>query len=183
MDETFLVRQLKEGNQLAFNNLYKIYSAKAFALSFKYLCNKELAEDAVQNLFMKIWIKREDLDEDKPINRFIFTVLKNDLLNILRDTKNDIFVLDDCLEFLNYLDEETSYQELEQEQFEMIHKAIEQLSPQRKKIFAMKISGKYSNQEIADLLHLSVNTIKFQYCQSIKQIKTLIREYAIMLLM
>ena len=47
----------------------------------------------------------------------------------------------------------------------------------------MKISGKYSNQEIANRLNLSINTIKFQYSQSLKQIKKLVRERAIMLLM
>jgi len=105
-------------------------------------------------------------------------------LNILRDSKSNIFVLDDCLEILNYLDgEDTDSQEFDQEQVEMIRSAVEQLSPQRKKIFSMKISGKYSNQEIANRLNLSINTIKFQYSQSLKQIKKLVRERAIMLLM
>ena len=65
----------------------------------------------------------------------------------------------------------------------MIRSAMDQLSPQRKKIFSMKMSGKYSNQEIADRLNLSVNTIKFQYSQSLKQIKEWVRECAIMLLL
>ena len=92
--------------------------------------------------------------------------------------------MDDCLEILNYLDgEDTDSQEFDQEQVEMIRSAVEQLSPQRKKIFSMKISGKYSNQEIANRLNLSINTIKFQYSQSLKQIKKLVRERAIMLLM
>lgn len=185
MDDNLFVKELKKGNQLAFTTLYKKYAEQAFSLSFKYLCNKQLAEDAVQNLFMKIWLKREELEEDKPINRFLFTILRNDLLNILRDSKSNIFVLDDCLELLNYLDEDSdaSQQEFDREQLDMIRQAVDQLSPQRKKIFTMKASGKYSNQEIADLLNLSVNTIKFQYSQSLKQIKELVRACAIMLLM
>ena len=89
-----LVKALKEGNQLAFSIVYKTYAAQTFSLAFKYLLNKELAEDA-----------------------------------------------------------------------------LEQLSPQRRKVFEMKVSGKYSNQEIADKLNLSINTIKFQYSQSLKQIR------------
>ena len=162
MDDSALTHQLKQGNQLAFTILYDTYSEQVYRLAFKYLCNKELAEDAVQNLFMKVWIKRTSLDESRPLNHFLFTVLKNDLLTILRDPKNHIFVLDDCLELLE---------------------RIEQLSPQRRKIFSLKISGKYSNQEIADKLNLSVNTIKFQYSQSLKQIKEIVRKCAISLLM
>ncbi len=185
MDDISLVHQLKQGNQLAFTNLYKMYSAQAFSLAFKYLCNKELAEDAVQNLFMKIWLKREELEEDRPLNRFLFTILKNDLLNILRDSKSNIFVLDDCLEFLNYLDGEpdSAQQEIDREQLDMIREAVGKLSPQRRKIFSMKVSGKYTNQEIADQLGLSLNTIKFQYSQALKQVKSFVRECAIMMLM
>lgn len=47
-----LVKALKEGNQLAFSIVYKTYAAQTFSLAFKYLLNKELAEDAVQNLFL-----------------------------------------------------------------------------------------------------------------------------------
>ena len=184
MDGFLLVQQLKQGNQLAFTMMYKLYATQAFSLAFKYLCNKELAEDAVQNLIMKLWINREQLDENQPINHYLFTVLKHDLLNTLRDSKNDIFVLNDCLELLNYLDkDDEEVQEYDREQISIIRNAINQLSPQRKKIFALKITGKYSNQEIAEKLNLSINTIKFQYSQSLKQIKQQIRECAISLLL
>ena len=133
MDDSALTHQLKQGNQLAFTILYDTYSEQVYRLAFKYLCNKELAEDAVQNLFMKVWIKRPSLDESRPLD--------------------------------------------------LVRHAIEQLSPQRRKIFSLKISGKYSNQEIADKLNLSVNTIKFQYSQSLKQIKEIVRKCAISLLM
>ncbi len=178
MDESILVAQLKRGNQLAFTAIYKKYVQQAFTLSFKYLCNKDLAEDAVQNLFMKLWMKRDELRTDVPINRFLFTMLKHDLLNILRDSKSDIFVLDDCLEILSFIDGEDG-DEIEQGQLELARQMVNKLSPQRKKIFLMKITGKYSNQEIADSLSLSVNTIKFQYSQTLKQLKEWIREAAI----
>lgn len=54
-----LVKALKEGNQLAFSIVYKTYAAQTFSLAFKYLLNKELAEDAVQNLFLKLWLKKK----------------------------------------------------------------------------------------------------------------------------
>ncbi len=184
MDDFALTIQLKQGNQLAFTILYNTYSEQAYRLAFKYLCNKELAEDAVQNLFMKVWTKRASLDENRPLNHFLFTILKNDLLNILRDSKNNIFVLDDCLELLERIDgDNQDNDDIDKEQLELIRRAVDQLSPQRKKIFSLKVSGKYTNQEIADKLHLSVNTIKFQYSQSLKQIKEFIRQCAISLLM
>ena len=177
-----LVKALKEGNQLAFSSVYKTYAAQTFSLAFKYLLNKELAEDAVQNLFLKLWLKKEEIDETKPINRYLFTMLKNDLLNTLRDSKKNIYLLEDCLSMVLELEDNSQNENLKQEQMNIIQQALEQLSPQRRKVFEMKVSGKYSNQEIADKLNLSINTIKFQYSQSLKQIRATVGELSLLLL-
>ena len=176
-----LVKALKEGNQLAFSIVYKMYAAQTFSLAFKYLLNKELAEDAVQNLFLKLWLKKEEIDETKPINRYLFTMLKNDLLNTLRDSKKNIYLLEDCLSMVLELEDNSQNENLKQEQMNIIQQALEQLSPQRRKVFEMKVSGKYSNQEIADKLNLSINTIKFQYSQSLKQIRSTVGELSLLL--
>jgi len=176
-----LVKALKEGNQLAFSIVYKTYAAQTFSLAFKYLLNKELAEDAVQNLFLKLWLKKEEIDETKPINRYLFTMLKNDLLNTLRDSKKNIYLLEDCLSMVLELEDNSQNENLKQEQMNIIQQALEQLSPQRRKVFEMKVSGKYSNQ-IADKLNLSINTIKFQYSQSLKQIRATVGELSLLLL-
>lgn len=176
-----LVKALKEGNQLAFSIVYKTYAAQTFSLAFKYLLNKELAEDAVQNLFLKLWLKKEEIDETKPINRYLFTMLKNDLLNTLRDSKKNIYLLEDCLSMVLELEDNSQNENLKQEQMNIIQQALEQLSPQRRKVFEMKVSGKYSNQEIADKLNLSINTIKFQYSQSLKQIRSTVGELSLLL--
>ena len=177
-----LVKALKEGNQLAFSIVYKTYAAQTFSLAFKYLLNKELAEDAVQNLFLKLWLKKEEIDETKPINRYLFTMLKNDLLNTLRDSKKNIYLLEDCLSMVLELEDNSQNENLKQEQMNIIQQALEQLSPQRRKVIEMKVSGKYSNQEIADKLNLSINTIKFQYSQSLKQIRATVGELSLLLL-
>ena len=177
-----LVKALKEGNQLAFSIVYKTYAAQTFSLAFKYLLNKELAEDAVQNLFLKLWLKKEEIDETKPINRYLFTMLKNDLLNTLRDSKKNIYLLEDCLSMVLELEDNSQNENLKQEQMNIIQQALGQLSPQRRKVFEMKVSGKYSNQEIADKLNLSINTIKFQYSQSLKQIRATVGELSLLLL-
>ena len=95
-----------------------------------------------------------------------------------------MFVLDECLEVLNYIEnpEEDEASEIDETQIEIFKCALERLSPQRRKIFALKIKGKYSNQEIAEKLNLSVNTIKFQYSQSLKLLRQYARECSLALL-
>ena len=127
-------------------------------------------------------MKKEEIDETKPINRYLFTMLKNDLLNTLRDSKKNIYLLEDCLSMVLELEDNSQNENLKQEQMNIIQQALEQLSPQRRKVFEMKVSGKYSNQEIADKLNLSINTIKFQYSQSLKQIRATVGELSLLLL-
>ena len=55
INEEIIIRQMKEGNQLAFTLLFNEYSKQVYSLAFKYLYNRELAEDVVQNVFFKIW--------------------------------------------------------------------------------------------------------------------------------
>jgi len=182
-EDIIILSQLKQGSQLAFTHIYKKYAQQAFTLSFKYLGSSVLAEDAVQDLFMKIWNIREQIDETRPINHLLFRILRNSLLNILRDSKSNCFVIDECLETLNAIDgADAEIQEVTDLQLEIMRKAIAQLSPQRRKIFTMKVTGKYTNEEIADMLHLSVNTIKFQYSQSLKEVRLAARMYAISIL-
>lgn len=182
-NEEVIIRQMKEGNQLAFTLLYNEYSKQVYSLSFKYLYNRELAEDVVQNVFFKIWEKRKDIDETRPFNRYLFTILKNDLLNVLRDRDKEIFRISDNLNLLNSLANESEEPDLDEDQLRLVRKAIEQLSPQKRKIVELKISGKYSNQEIADKLNLSINTIKFQYSQALKELRAAVRISSILLLL
>ena len=183
INEEIIIRQMKEGNQLAFTLLFNEYSKQVYSLAFKYLYNRELAEDVVQNVFFKIWEKKKDIDESRPFNRYLFTILKNDLLNVLRDKDKEIFRISDNLNLLNTLANETEEPELDEEQLRLVRRAIEQLSPQKRKIVELKISGKYSNQEIADKLNLSINTIKFQYSPALKELRMTIRLSSFMLLL
>ena len=57
------------------------------------------------------------------------------------------------------LEDNSQNENLKQEQMNIIQQALEQLSPQRRKVFEMKVSGKYSNQEIADKLFISKRTV------------------------
>lgn len=178
MDELNLVMLLKEGNQYAFTLIYKKYAGQAYALSYKYLRNQELAEDVVQNLFLKLWQKKDNLQTETPVNRFLFTVLRNDLLTIIRNSKSDIIVLEECLENLNHAGTDNDT-DISNEKINLAHEMMKKLPPQRKKILMLKAAGKHTNQEIASLLSLSVNTIKCQYNNSLKQLREWTREAAL----
>lgn len=75
------ISKIRQGNEFAFVQFYRQYAQQAYLMSYKYLGNKDLAEDAVQELFVKLWEHRAELDDDESVGGFVFTMLKHLLLD------------------------------------------------------------------------------------------------------
>ncbi len=173
-DDKILAGQIKNGNQLAFATIYDRYNRQMYVLAYRYLKSRAMAEDAVQQVFVNFWINRIKINEQLSIRNFLFTALKNHTLNMIRDeqramAKNYEVLMESDYNILNEYEQSESI-----EMTSVIKEAIKNLSPQRRQIFYLKITEGYSNQEIADKLNISVNTVKVQYYYILKEI----REYA-----
>ncbi|MDP4208334.1 MAG: RNA polymerase sigma-70 factor [Bacteroidota bacterium] len=171
LDDNVLAGLIKRGNQLAFATIYDRYHKQLYALAYRYLKSHEMAEDAVQQIFVNFWIKRESINETLNIKSFLFTSLKNHTLNTIRDhlkaiEKNYEILLETPVE-------ESTDDELNDslEMTSLIEQAVNTLSPQRKLIFNLKIQEGLSNQEVAQRLNISINTVKFQYSHILKEIR------------
>jgi RNA polymerase sigma-70 factor (family 1) len=174
-EDSRLASLIKAGNQMAFACIFDRYNKKMYLLAFRYLKNREMAEDAVQQVFVNFWVNRDKIREELNIHSFLFTTLRNILLNKIRDHKREIAR---NYEYLMNSAAEASSQEDTEDYFEMtnlIDQAKENLSPQRKEIFRLKIAEGYSNQEIANQLKISINTVKVQYYYILKEIREYVR--------
>ncbi len=170
-DEMLLAVQIKNGNQLAFATIYDQYNKQMYLLAYRYLKNRDMAEDVVQQVFINFWIKRVNINEHLNIRSFLFTSLKNHTLNTIRDenraiAKNYEYLMES---YNDGFDESEIEESLEMTS--VIEKAVENLSPQRRQIYYLKIMEGYSNQQIADKLNISVNTVKSQYYHILKEIR------------
>jgi RNA polymerase sigma-70 factor (ECF subfamily) len=170
-DEMILAGQIKNGNQLAFATIYDRYHKNMFVLARRYLKSQEMAEDAVQQVFVNFWVNRSNINEVLNIRSFLFTALKNHTLNTIRDersaiAKNYEFLMESVQDSDNGNEIEGSL-----EITSLIEKAVQNLSPQRRQIFYLKIMEGCSNQEIADKLTISINTVKSQYYHILKEIR------------
>ncbi len=170
-DERF-IDLIIEGDQKSFEVIYDRYHEQLFYMAVKYLKDKQLSEDAVQDIFVGLWDKRKKLDSSKSIRGFLFINLKNHILNIIRNRKNKKLVgfefnEEDYPEQVSLIDE-INYSEKKN----IIEKGLLELPDQRRKIFEMKVFQEYSNSEIAEQLSISVNTVKVHYYHALKFIKS-----------
>ncbi len=168
------VMALKDGNLLAFNELFDRYGKRLYRFSLGYLKSAEDAEEIVQEVFLKIWNNREELSAQKSFNSYLFTIAKNGILNTIRKSKSE-------QAYLNYaklhpeknilLDDELNFNELEK----AYKSAIEQLSPRRKEIFLLSREQCLTNAEIAERMNISVKTVENQMTAVLSELRKNLR--------
>lgn len=170
--EEKVVIRLKEGNRLAFTMVYMEYHKRLYSFACHYLGDRYQAEDAIQWLFLKLWENRSALNERMNLKSYLFTSLKNHILNLLRDGKREILRQERFLREKDDIGDTDILQHLDEEEWrKRLTEAVSELSPQKRKICELKLEGNLSNAEIAELLQISVNTVKFQYNQIIKELR------------
>lgn len=174
-DDSVRVSALKKGSHLAFTELFAKYNVPLYYLAWHFLSDKELARDAVQHVFLKLWETKEQLNDTLNFKSYLFVMMKNHLLNQLRDIQK-VYVTD-IDEAVSIKSDQDIINVIETEEIsaELFH-AIERLSPQKKRICKLKVYEGKTNTEIADLLNISVNTVKVQYTQIIKELRTHVTE-------
>lgn len=171
-EEKKAVIRLKEGNRLAFTMIYMEYHKRLYSFACHYLGDRYQAEDAIQWLFLRLWENRQGLNEQMSLKSYLFTSLKNHILNLLRDGKREALRQERFLREKEETEDSAILQQLDEEELrKRLAAAISTLSPQKRKICELKLEGNLSNGEIAELLQISVNTVKYQYNQIIKELR------------
>lgn len=142
---------------MVFKEIFNRYYLPVKSYAFQFVEDDETIEDFVQDAFLKVWEKREDFYYVAAIKSFLYMSVKNACLDYLRHQKvqrrNEP-------ELVMWLTEEGKEEFLlEEEVHAMVYDAIKDLSEQSRRVVIMTMEGA-SNPEIAEALHVSVNTVK-----------------------
>jgi RNA polymerase sigma-70 factor (family 1) len=159
------LRRLNQGDERAFDALFRHYSALVYRFSYGYLKSRTDAEEIVQECFLKIWEKREQLRDDVPLKAYLFTTAHNAILNQLRrQQQRNRFQTYSAGLAPGQVGNEVEFTELES----LYQAALEQLPPKRREIFILSRQQGLSYPEIAQQLNLSVKTVEAQMTQALK---------------
>jgi RNA polymerase sigma-70 factor (ECF subfamily) len=172
--DEILLLELQLGSEDAFISIYDRYHKMMYGMAYRYLKIDYLAEDAVQDVMMRIWEKRMSRDIEISFKSYIFTSLRNHILNQIRSKS---FQLEKIYEVSQHehVFEDDLIEQIENKDFLVkFHEAIESLPEQKKRICKLKLTEKYSNQEIADMMNISIPTVKTHYTQAIKILRTVL---------
>jgi RNA polymerase sigma-70 factor (family 1) len=170
MLEKELLAELITGDKNAFTNLYFTYSGQIYSKILRLTKCEETSQEILQELFLKVWEKRSQIDPEKPFRSYLFTIAQNLMYDHFRKVARDKVLVDSLVSSaaMYYRSDDT---EVFEERMQCINKAIEQLPPVRRQVFKLsKIEGK-SYEEIALLLGISHSTISDHIVKANRAIK------------
>lgn len=173
-DEKLLLDSLKEGDQQAFTDLYNYYSHPVYDIALTFLKSSSLSEEIVQDVFMKIWVKRSEMGMVKDFRAYIFVMARNLIFDRIKrqahETSAKIY-LDSQQFFVDDTEHLVRHHQCQQ----TLHEAINLLPPQQKQVYQLARVQGLSQDTIAEKMQISRLTVKTHMAKALKSIRTYIR--------
>ena len=178
-DERSLVLRLIEGDEDAFCELYAAYKNRLIYFAMRFLKSREYAEDIFQDAFAVVWQGRRFINPDASFSAYLYTIVRNRILNQLRDLSNQDKLREQILsQAVNYTNE-TKDEIIANDLRQFISRALQQLTPRQREIFQMSRERQMSHREIAEVLGISVNTVQESISISLRTLRTYLEKNSI----
>ena len=167
-----LLIRLREGDVLAFDKIYELYSHKLFSFVFGILKNDAEAEDIVQEVFIKIWESRNKLGDYKLLNAYIFTIAYNNSIDLIRKRINNSKYLDHLKNSSIVQENSLEISEIDFDELSHLAKKLVMKLPERQKqVFQLHREKGLSYSEIAEQLGISKNTVENHMTKALKYLR------------
>lgn len=178
-DERSLVLRLIEGDEDAFCELYAAYKNRLIYFAMRFLKSREYAEDIFQDAFAVVWQGRRFINPDASFSAYLYTIVRNRILNQLRDLSDQDKLREQILsQAVNYTNE-TKDEIIANDLRQFISRALQQLTPRQREIFQMSRERQMSHREIAEVLGISVNTVQESISISLRTLRTYLEKNSI----
>ena len=170
-NELLLLQQMIEGDAMAFRKIYEFYRGRIFAYAFSYTKSANMAEEAVQEIFIRLWEKRGLLQTDKNFEAYIKVATRNQIFNMLRKVALDRVLQQKIHGYMVAL-QHTSADELLAKELERLHQlAVHNLPLQQKQVYKLSREEELSYEQIADKLNISKHTVKRHMAEALKTLR------------
>ncbi|MNR01209.1 ECF RNA polymerase sigma factor SigL [compost metagenome] len=172
-----LFQEIQQGDKAAFKTLFVAYYAKLVVFAQQYTKQLESAEEISAELFVKLWLKRQQLSTVLHPEVYLYVSVKNACLNLIRaDKKRAVVGYEENQLFPTERAAANSKLE-DKELFNLLDKAVSSLPKQRRIIFRLIKEDGLKTSEVAVILGLSKRTVENQLYKAVKTLADAMSDY------
>lgn len=180
-DGTSLVKQISEGDEQAFEQLFNLYFEYLHNVAYNRLQSKEAADDIVQDIFADLWNNRESFDIHTSVNSFLFQAVKNKVYKFIRHKsvrEKERYISRIHNEYYGKSPFPNSNEILEEAELKrLVSLHLRELPEKSQQIFSLSREEHLTHQEIAEKLNCSTKTVEYHIVKALKYLRLHLSDY------
>jgi RNA polymerase sigma-70 factor (ECF subfamily) len=174
-DNAVLVKSLVNGEEKAYRFLLNKFHRKLNVYALTLVNDHSMAQDIVQNVFLKTWKTRNKLNPEFPIQSFLYKSIYNEFINSYQQNKAMMLLQQKYVESMHQVIETTDEGSIER-MLAIINREIQNLPPKCQQVFILSKKEGLTNIEIAEHLDISIKTVEAQISKAFKILKEKLKD-------
>ncbi len=161
-----------KGDQQAFSQLFYTYKDRVYTIALRLTESSVMAEEVVQEVFMKLWTNRETLPDIKIFEDYLFIMTRNYVFTALKKAALRHKTEGSWNDFLPSSENMTESSVMIKEYEMVLQRAIDLLSPQQRQVYLLSRDKELKREEIAAMLQVSPETVKTHLARALQNIRS-----------
>ena len=166
--------QFANGETIEYSTIFKEYYKALVLYANKYISCREESESLIQSVFLVLWERENNFANEGKLRKYLYTTARNKSLNHLRE-KHALTNYQKSLLNGELVEEERAFF-IEEETFRLLLHEVNRLHVNQREIILLALNN-HNNHEIADLLNISVNTVKFHKKNAYKILRSKLADH------
>jgi RNA polymerase sigma-70 factor (family 1) len=171
-DLTLLLNRLASGDENAFRKVFEQFSPKVYLFALKLTRSRIMAEEIVQEVFLKIWDNRPELIAIEHFPSYIYVVTRNRCFNALKRMATEERIKNSIIKTHKHTHTETEEAIIYRDYQHLLREIVDQLPPQQKMAYSLCHGEGLKYEEAAQRMKISRFTVKTHMQQALRTIKT-----------
>ena len=170
-NENELVKLVAAGDVSAFGKLFVHYKDRIYSIAYKFSKSTVISEEIVQDVFLKIWLRRDSLNNIQNFSAYLFVITRNDVYKVLKGIGKNYKTALLPEEDQTLSDQDAAGPLIEKEYNLLLQNAIDRLPIQQKQVYHLVKDRGLKRDEVAHQLQIQPETVKFHLAQATKNIR------------
>ncbi|MDR2916983.1 MAG: sigma-70 family RNA polymerase sigma factor [Tannerella sp.] len=172
IDDGMLWDQLIGGDNDAYSYIYKKYVAELFSYGMRFTADRDLIKDCIQDVFVRIYNNRSNLNSTNNVKLYLFIALKNMLFNVFEKDKSfqNIDTIEPVFSVEYTIEDEIIHDEQIQEQHEKIERILSVLTPRQKEVIYYRYVEGLSISDICSIMEMNYQSVLNLIQRSMKRL-------------